>query len=100
MRLAQNLREVSGGRTNNATEGTVVIDLEQYRRAKRSRAASVAAQRCEEERMCVNWTPSRGMAALFCYRDPRLMSPQLPDDFAGLDVEDFIDRLYALASQV
>ena len=99
MRLARKLHTVPG-EDMTTYGGNVVIDLEQYRRLKRSRVASVLALRCEEERMCVNWTPSRGMAALFCYRDPRSMSPQLPDDFAGLDVEDFIDRLYALASQV
>ena len=80
----------------------MVIDLEQYRRARSRNAtrAVTAKARCEEERMCVNWRPSRGIAAVFCYRDPHLMSPQLPDDFAAVDVEDYLDRLYTLASQI
>lgn len=80
----------------------MIIDLEQYRRARRSHAAKTVAvaRHYEEERMCVNWTPSRGMSMTFCYRDPRLMSPHLPDDLAAIDVEDFLDRLHSLASQV
>lgn len=80
----------------------MVIDLEQYRRAKKAKAVSAAAvaRHYDEERMCVNWTPTRGMSATFCYRDPRLLSPHLPDDMAAIDVEDFVDRVYGLASQI
>jgi len=80
----------------------MVIDLEQYRMAKRRKAPAPAARvrHYEEERMCVNWTPSRGIAATFCYRDPRTLSPHLPDDLASIDVDDFIDRLHSLASQI
>jgi hypothetical protein len=80
----------------------MVIDLEQYRRARKSKAgaAIAVARRYEEERMCVNWTPTRGISATFGYRDPRLLSPQLPDNLSAQDVEDFIDRAYGLASQI
>lgn len=79
----------------------MVIDLEQYRRARKKHAARAVAlaEHYEEQRMCVNWTPSHGISAIFCYRDPRLMSPHLPDNFSAID-EDFIDRVYALASQI
>lgn len=80
----------------------MVIDLEQYRLAKRrnTSAAAVNVRRYDEERLCVNWRPTSGLAATFCYRDPHLMSPALPDNLDGIDVEDFIDRLSALASQI
>lgn len=79
----------------------MVIDLGQYRTARRRKAvAQPALARHEEERLCANWMPTRGIATSFCYRDPRLMSPQLPDDLAAIDVEEFIDRLRTLASQI
>lgn len=79
----------------------MIIDLEQYRKAKRGRTTrAVVARHYEEQRMCVNWKPTRGLSAVFCYSDPRLLSPHLPDDMAAIDVEDFIDRVYGLASQI
>ena len=80
----------------------MVIDLEQYRRARKSKTGAVmaVARRYEEERMCVNWTPTRGISATFSYRDPLLLSPELPDHLTAQDAEDFIDRAYGLASQI
>ena len=80
----------------------MIIDLEQYRKTKHGRRvnAVAVARRYDEERMCVNWTPTRGISATFCYRDPRLLTPHLPDDLAATDVEDFLDRVHGLASQI
>ncbi|MGQ0750898.1 MAG: hypothetical protein ACT4PS_10225 [Betaproteobacteria bacterium] len=80
----------------------MVIDLEQYRKTKRGKRAHAieVARRYDEERMCVNWTPTRGISATFCYRDPRLLTPHLPEDLAETDVEDFLDRVHGLASQI
>ena len=80
----------------------MIIDLEQYRKTKRGKRvnAVAVARRYDEERMCVNWTPSRGISATFCYRDPRMLTPHLPDNLEGVDVEDFIDRVHGLASQI
>lgn len=80
----------------------MVIDLQQYRKNKRGKRAEAmaVARRYDEERMCVNWTPTRGISATFCYRDPRLLTPHLPDDVAAADVEDFLDRVHGLASQI
>ena len=79
----------------------MVIDLEQYRKAKKAKAA-VMTRRYEddEELLCVNWRPGRAMSATFCYRPPQQMSPHLPDDLASIDLDAFIDRVYGLASQV
>ena len=76
----------------------MVIDLEQYRSAKKAKAA--ITRDYEEELLCVNWRPGRAMSATFCYRTPQQMSPHLPDDLAAADVDAFIDRIYGLASQV
>lgn len=77
----------------------MVIYLDQYRRARQASAAAVA-RRCDEELMCVNWNPVRGISAIFCYRHPHQLSPQLPDDLAAIDVDAFVDRVYGLASQI
>jgi hypothetical protein len=79
--------------------GIMVIDLDQYRKAKKAKAAA-ATSRYDEELMCVNWTPVRAMSAIFCYRHPHQISPHLPDDLAAIDVDAFIDRVYGLASQI
>jgi len=80
------------------SETVMVIYMDQYRKAK---ATSVAMRhRRDEERMCVNRSPSVAMSATFCCRHPHAFSPQLPDDFAGIDIEAFVDRVYGLASQI
>jgi len=35
-----------------------------------------------------------------CYQTEQEFSPQLPEDFASVDVKAFLDRVYALATQV
>ena len=74
----------------------MVICMDQYRKAKRARY-QVSAQ--TDERMCVNWNPAFGVIALSCYQSPQELSPMLPDDNAAVE-RDFIDRVYALASQI
>jgi hypothetical protein len=77
----------------------MVIDLDQYRKAKKLQAA-VSVRRYDEELRCVNWTPGGAMSAIFCYRQPGQISPHLPDDLAAIDVDAFIDRISGLASQI
>jgi hypothetical protein len=95
------VQQISG---NRKPEEIMIIDLEQHRKARKGKAAKAmavaVARRYDEERMCVNWTPMRGISATFCYRDPRLLSPHLPDDREAIDFEDFLDRVHGLASQI
>ena len=35
-----------------------------------------------------------------CYQTEQELSPQLPEDFSAVDVPAFLDRVYALATQV
>jgi len=82
---------------NLAKEAAMVIHLNDYRRA---RARKLPAQRRDEELLCVNWNPAFGVLAVSCYKTPQELSPQLPDDFEGVDVAALTERLHALASQI
>jgi hypothetical protein len=77
----------------------MVIDLDQYRKAKKAQA-TVTVRRYDEELRCVNWTPGGAISATFCYRHPSQISPHLPDDLASVDIDAFVDRIYGLASQI
>lgn len=74
----------------------MVIDLDEYRKAKAIRAP--ALERHNEDRMCVNCGPL--IAVDFSYRPQHELSPQLPDDLAAVDRDAFLDRVYILASQI
>ena len=82
--------------TNAALEIAMVIYLDDYRKAQ---AAKLAVSYREEELLCVNWNPAFGAVALSCYQTPQELSPQLPDDHREVTPE-FLDRVYALASQI
>jgi hypothetical protein len=75
----------------------MVINLNEYRAA---RARKAAAPQQEEELLCVNWNPAFGIVALSVFQTPQEISPQLPDDFEGIDMPAFIERLQSLASQI
>ena len=75
----------------------MVIQLNDYRRA--GMVKHVAQYRSEEEPLCVNWNPAFSVIALSCFQRPEELSPQLPGDFAALEPV-FIERVYALASQI
>jgi hypothetical protein len=75
----------------------MVININDYRKAKTAKAP---AARREEELLCVNWSPAYAVVALSCYQTPQEMSPQLPDEFEGIDMTAFMGRLRALSSQI
>jgi hypothetical protein len=75
----------------------MIINLNEYRAA---RAQKQLAHQREEELLCVNWNPAFGIVALSCFKTPQELSPQLPDDFEGIDMPAFIERLQSLASQI
>lgn len=74
----------------------MVIYLNDYRKAQ----AATHHYRRDEELMCVNWNPAFGVVALSFYQTPQELSPQLPDDFEGVDMHGLMDRLYSLATQI
>jgi len=75
----------------------MVINLNEYRAA---RARKLLVPQREEEQLCVNWNPAFGVVALSWFQTPQELSPQLPDDFEGVDMPAFIERLQSLASQI
>jgi hypothetical protein len=75
----------------------MVININDYRKAK---AAKAPASRRDDELLCVNWSPAYAVVALSCYQTPQEMSPQLPDEFEGVDMTAFMSRLRALSSQI
>lgn len=76
----------------------MLIYLDDYRRAKS--AQPVQYGRYDEELLCVNWNPAVRVVALSCYQTPEELSPQLPEDFTTVDVQAFMNRIYALATQI
>ena len=83
---------------NAALEGGVVIYMDDYRKAQ---AMSVAShRRYDDEVLCVNWNPAiHGLAASW-YQTSGELSPELPEDLSTMDVDAFLSRVYALATQV
>ena len=46
----------------------------------------------------VNWNQAIRIINLTSDRRRQELSPQLPDDFTGVDIDAFLDRVYALAT--
>ena len=79
----------------------MVINLSEYRKAKRVRLEQQQQQYCAEldERLCVNWNPAFGVIALTCYQSPQELSPELPEDNEAI-APGFCERVGALATQI
>ena len=93
--LAQNL--LNPGQAKNNTEQDMLMDLDSYRKAK---AAKFVEVDCDVDQLCVNGNAAVRLVALSCYQRPRELSPELPEDFSTVDVPGFMDRVYALATQI
>ncbi|HKA46267.1 MAG TPA: hypothetical protein VKF40_30020 [Burkholderiales bacterium] len=76
----------------------MVIYMEDYRKAQSSSVVKDAGY--NEELLCANWNPALQAFAMSCFQTAAELSPQLPEDFSNIDVEAFLDRIYALATQV
>ena len=76
----------------------MVIYMDDYRKAQESKVDP--RQRYDEELLCVNWNPAIRVIALSSYQTAAELTPQLPEDFGNLDAKAFLDRVYALATQV
>jgi hypothetical protein len=76
----------------------MLIYLDDYRKAKAPKPAEYS--RYDEELLCVNWNPAVSVVALTCYQTPQELSPNLPEDFTAVDVQAFMNRVYALATQI
>ena len=78
----------------------MVININDYRKAKAAKTPASPASRRDGELLCVNWSPAYAVVALSCYQTPQELSPQLPDEFDHIDMTAFMGRLRALSSQI
>jgi hypothetical protein len=76
----------------------MIIYLDQYRRAKARDV--MAARSYDQAKRCVNGSPTTGAVAMSSDHNSNDLSPELPEDFTGVDIGAFYDRVYALASQI
>ena len=83
---------------NIARELAMLIYLDDYRKAKSAKC--VEHSRYDEELLCVNWNPAVSLVALSCYQTPQELSPKLPEDDSAAVEAAFMNRVYALASQI
>ena len=77
----------------------MIIVLDDYRNAKAARRRDTA-EHYEEQLLCVNWNPAVRLIAMSCFQTEQELSPQLPEDLSSIDTGVFLDRIYALASQI
>jgi hypothetical protein len=96
--LAWNLRRLRQERNWNRNK-VMVIYLDDYRKAKAAKRVEVA-EHYDEELLCANWNPAVRLIATSCFQTEQELSPQLPEDFSKIDAGVFLDRIYALASQI
>ena len=76
----------------------MLVYLDDYRKAKAPQPGSYG--RCDEELLCVNWNPAVRVVARSSYQAPQELSPELPEDFRAVDMQAFMSRVYALATQI
>lgn len=76
----------------------MVTYMDDYRKSK-LRRSSEFEEPYGEEVMYVGWNPMVVVSAMTIYQRPQEQSPRLPDDLRTVDVDAFLDRIYALASQ-
>lgn len=75
----------------------MLIYLDEYRKARAKRAA--LQDRQGEVQEYIDAGAIATVSAIFCFRHPRELSPELPEDLGSVDLDQFLDRIYALASQ-
>jgi len=75
----------------------MLIYLDDYRNVKS--AKFIGQSRYDEELLCANWNPALSLIALSCDPTAHEPSPTLPEDTAMVE-QDFMDRVYALATQI
>jgi hypothetical protein len=55
------------------------------------------ARRYDDEVLNVNWNPAIAQIAMSCYQAEQGSRSRLPEDLTTVDVDAFLDRVYALA---
>jgi hypothetical protein len=77
----------------------MIIELEEYRKAKARKAA--VTMNYNEELLCVNWNTAVAVAPIALSRATSSSAiPDFPEFHAGVDIDEFVDHIYALATQI
>ena len=76
----------------------MVIYMEQYSATKSTTAACVSEGTYGDEIMYANWNPA--VPAMTRESFQTAPSPELPDNLSTVDVNAFLDRVYALATLI
>jgi len=70
----------------------MIIGRQQKKAAKRTEPT----RRYDEEILSVNWNPAIALIAMSSYQTEQGLRPRLPEDLTTIDVDAFLDRVYAL----
>ena len=76
----------------------MVIYLDQHRAANATPDSRSNYGTYGDEIMDSNWNPA--VVYMSCEVAQRAISPELPDDASAIDVDAFLDKVYALATQI
>ncbi len=76
----------------------MVIYMDQHKVAQAAPRGGFSHDAYEDEILNAGWNPS--VAFLFNDVVQSAQSPELPEDLSTVDVDAFLDRIYALATQV
>jgi hypothetical protein len=76
----------------------MVIYLDQHRAAISTPDSGSNYGTYGDEIMNSNWNPA--VVYMRCDAAQRAISPELPDDASAVDVDAFLDKVYALATQI
>jgi len=76
----------------------MLIYLDDYRPERTAAASVLKNGTYGDEIMHANWNPT--VVYLFKDAAQRALSPELPFDLTTVDVDEFMDRVYALATQI
>ncbi len=82
----------------------MLVYMDDYRKTRTGAVKDAGSEAClkngtyGDDVMDANWNP----AVLYAIHTPsqQSLSPELPDDLSAIDAESFMNRIYALASQV
>jgi hypothetical protein len=75
------------------------ISLQRYWKLKEAQRLAPVA-RYNDELLCANWNPEVPLLLRSGCQNEQGPSPQLPDNAAAIDVEGFLERVYALATHL
>jgi hypothetical protein len=76
----------------------MVIYLDQHRAPNATSDSGSKNDTYGDEIMNSNWNPAA--VYMSCDVGQRAITPELPDDASAIDVDAFLDKVYALATQI